>query len=50
MGLHEDYMGGIKNIQSKVWLFTDRLLAYMVKDVHQVFFERIFEIYLFIFD
>ena len=42
-------MDGMKNTQSKVCLFTDRLLAYMVKDVHQVVFERIFEIYLFIF-
>ena len=49
MALHGDYMDGIKNPQLKVCLFTDRLLAYMVKDFHQVFIERIFEIYLFIF-
>ena len=30
MELHEDYMGGIKNTQSKICLFIDSLLAYMI--------------------
>ena len=49
MELHEDYMGGIKNTQSKICLFIDLLLAYMITDDRQIFIERNFNIYLFYF-
>ena len=38
-------MGGMKNTQSKMCLFIDSLLAYMITDDQQIFIE----IYLFIF-
>ena len=49
MELHEDYMGGIKNTHSKICLFIDSLLAYMITDDRQIFIERILKFYPFYF-